>query len=132
LTGPRRECWRRVRGRIPRRFGRHRLLNSQYVEDPAWTVLDKLFQVLANLIQFPKAQLPGIVEKQTTNPPLSEMRNAFDTRVDMISGNNGQIFACASLVDDPQFIPGPFNDIADGGAFQNGDQTALSFRGAMG
>lgn len=81
---------------------------------------------------FPQAQLPGLVSNQTTNPPLTEMRNAFDTRVDIIPGNNDQIFSRVSLVDDPQFIPGPFKGIADGGAFQQGDQTALSFQGALG
>jgi hypothetical protein len=34
-------------------------------------------------------------------------------------------------VDDPQYIPGPFGGLADGGAFQQGDQTARSSQSAL-
>ena len=36
-----------------------------------------------------------------------------------------------SYVDDPQFIPGIFGGIADGGAFQQGIQTALAQQSAL-
>ena len=36
-----------------------------------------------------------------------------------------------SYVDDPQLIPGPFGGVADGGGFQQGDQTAKSDQSAL-
>ncbi len=66
----------------------------------------------------------------TTNfansPNLYEHRNAFDTRIDYNISQKDQIFGRFSFVDDPNFIPGIFGGIADGGGFQNGDQTARS------
>jgi hypothetical protein len=81
---------------------------------------------------FPQAQLPGIVSNQTTNPPLAETRDAFDGRIDYNLSDKNQIFTRASFVNDPQFIPGPFGGVADGGAFQQGPQTAESIQGALG
>ena len=57
---------------------------------------------------------------------LNEHRNSFDVRGDINKGDKDQIFARFSYVDDPQFIPAPFAGIADGGAFQQGVQTAAS------
>src|SRR5262249_33952153 len=37
-----------------------------------------------------------------------------------------------SLADDPQFIPGIFGGVADGGGFQDGNQTALAQQSAIG
>jgi len=81
---------------------------------------------------YPDAQRAGIVNNQTSNPNLTENRNAFDTRVDFNQSDKDQIFGRFSFVDDPQLIPGPFGGIADGGAFQQGLQTALSNQGAVG
>jgi hypothetical protein len=67
----------------------------------------------------------------TTSPPLRETRDAFDTRVDFNQSDRNQIFARFSYVNDPQFIPGPFGGIADGGAFQQGDQSAASIQAAL-
>ena len=92
--------------------------------------LDQNAIKLLNL--FPAAQLPGIIANQTTNPPLTENRDAFDGRIDWNLSDKDQIFSRASFVNDPQFIPGPFQGIADGGAFQQGPQTALSIQGVIG
>ena len=43
-----------------------------------------------------------------------------------------QIFVRFSYVDDPQFIPGPFGGVADGGSFQQGLQTAKSDQAVAG
>jgi hypothetical protein len=59
-----------------------------------------------------------------SSPSLYEHRNAFDVRGDIDPSQKDQTFIRFSYVDDPQFIPGPFGGIADGGAFQEGDQTA--------
>ena len=81
---------------------------------------------------YPAAQRAGIVNNQTSNPNLSESRNAFDTRIDFNANDKNQIFGRFSYVNDPQFIPGPFAGVADGGAFQQGQQTALSEQAAIG
>ena len=41
------------------------------------------------------------------------------------------MFARFSYVDDPQFIPGIFGGVADGGGFQQGPQTALAQQSAL-
>ena len=60
------------------------------------------------------------------SPGLYEHSNTFDTREDFNPNEKNQIFARFSYADDPQFIPGPFAGVADGGAFQQGLQTAKS------
>jgi len=60
------------------------------------------------------------------SPGLYEHSNTFDVRGDFNPNEKNQIFARFSYADDPQFIPGPFSGVADGGAFQQGVQTAKS------
>ncbi|HEX5413246.1 MAG TPA: carboxypeptidase-like regulatory domain-containing protein [Terriglobia bacterium] len=103
--------------------------NCQLNQIPAGRIDPNAVKIL-NL--FPAAQLPGIVRNNTTNPPLRENRNAFDGRIDWSLSNKDQIFARASFVDDPEFIPAPFQGVADGGAFQQGPQTAMSIQVALG
>jgi hypothetical protein len=67
-----------------------------------------------------------------SSPHIFEHRNAFDVRVDFNPTQKDQVFARFSYVDDPQFIPGPFGGIADGGAFQQGIQTAKSDQAVLG
>ena len=66
------------------------------------------------------------------SPALFEHRNAFDVRADFNPTQKDQVFVRFSYVDDPQFIPGPFGGIADGGAFQQGIQTAKSDQAVVG
>ena len=67
----------------------------------------------------------------TELPELSEHRNAFDTRLDLNLSEKNQLFYRFSYVDDPQFIPGIFGGVADGGGFQEGNQTALAQQSAL-
>ncbi len=60
------------------------------------------------------------------SPGLYEHSNTFDTREDFNPNDKNQVFARFSYADDPQYIPGPFTGIADGGGFQQGVQTAKS------
>jgi hypothetical protein len=60
------------------------------------------------------------------SPALYEHSDTLDTREDFNPSDKNQIFARYSYADDPQFIPGPFAGVADGGAFQQGVQTAKS------
>jgi hypothetical protein len=77
---------------------------------------------LLNLFPAPNAGL-GTYQN---SPALYEHSNTFDTREDFNPNEKNQIFARFSYADDPQFIPGPFAGVADGGAFQQGIQTAKS------
>jgi hypothetical protein len=60
------------------------------------------------------------------SPALYEHRDQFDIRGDYNPNDKEQIFARYSFSDDPIFIPGIFGGVADGGGFQQGDQSAKS------
>ncbi len=75
---------------------------------------------------YPNPTSGGFTSNFTNSPSLYEHRNAFDTRIDYNLSEKDQIFGRFSYVDDPNFIPGIFGGIADGGGFQNGIQTAKS------
>jgi hypothetical protein len=77
------------------------------------------------------ATSPITFNNQATNPVLRENRHAVDGRVDINRGDTDQIFTTFSYVKDPQFIPAPFTGIADGGAFQQGAQNAISILAAL-
>ena len=66
-----------------------------------------------------------------TSPALFEHRNSFDTRLDINFNEKNQLFFRFSLADDPQFIPGIFGGVADGGGFQQGNQTANAQQSAL-
>ena len=80
---------------------------------------------------YPAPTSGGISSNFASNPNLFEHRNAFDTRVDFDLTQKDQVFFRFSYVDDPQFIPGPFGGVADGGGFQEGLQTAKSDQSAL-
>jgi hypothetical protein len=65
-----------------------------------------------------------------SSPNLFEHRNAFDIRGDFNPSEKDQLFYRFSYEDDPQYIPGIFGGIADGGGFQQGIQTAHSNQSA--
>lgn len=65
-----------------------------------------------------------------SNPNIFEHRNAFDVRGDFDPSEKDQLFYRFSYVDDPQYIPGPFGGVADGGGFEQGIQTAKSNQSA--
>ena len=75
---------------------------------------------------YPTPTTGSFTSNYTNSPNLYERRNAFDVRIDYNISQKDQVFGRFSYVDDPNFIPGPFGGIADGGGFQQGDQTAKS------
>jgi Carboxypeptidase regulatory-like domain len=83
---------------------------------------------LLNLYPLPTSG--GLSSNFASSPALFEHRNAFDVRVDYDISQKDQIFSRFSWVDDPQFIPGPFGGVADGGGFEQGDQSAKSYQSA--
>ncbi len=86
---------------------------------------------IALLNLYPQPNSAGISSNYTASPAISENRNAFDTRLDLNFNDKNQMFARFSYVDDPQFIPGIFGGVADGGGFQEGPQTALAQQSAL-
>lgn len=80
---------------------------------------------------YPAPTNDGFNSNFTSSPNLYERRNAFDVRIDYNISQKDQIFGRFSMVDDPNFIPGPFGGIADGGGFQQGDQSAKSDQGVL-
>ena len=75
---------------------------------------------------YPSPTTSGVTSNFGSSPNLYEHSNSFDTREDFNPSEKDQIFARFSYVDDPQYIPGPFGGVADGGSFQQGIQTAKS------
>ena len=85
---------------------------------------------LLNLYPLPTTS--SLFSNFASSPKLFEHKNSFDTRMDYNLNEKNQIFFRFSYVDDPQFIPGIFGGVADGGAFQQGNQTALAQQSALG
>jgi len=91
--------------------------------------LDSNAIALLNL--FPAPTTGAVSGNFASSRPLYEHRNSFDTRMDVNFNQANQMFFRFSYVDDPQYIPGIFGGIADGGAFQQGIQTALAQQSAL-
>src|SRR5436309_2027481 len=81
---------------------------------------------------YPLPTSSSLFSNFANSPKLKEDRNTFDTRMDAVFSQKDQMFFRFSLADDPQFIPGIFGGIADGGGFQQGNQTALAQQSAVG
>jgi Carboxypeptidase regulatory-like domain/TonB-dependent Receptor Plug Domain/TonB dependent receptor len=80
---------------------------------------------------YPNPTTSSLFTNFANSPKLDEHRNAFDVRMDANFTEKDQAFFRFDYVDDPQFIPGIFGGIADGGAFQQGNQTALAQNSAL-
>ena len=80
---------------------------------------------------FPVPNTVGLANNYINSPLLTEDRNSFDTRIDANVSQKDQGFFRFSYGNDPQFIPGPFGGVADGGGFASGIQTAVSKQGAL-
>jgi Carboxypeptidase regulatory-like domain/TonB dependent receptor len=66
------------------------------------------------------------LQTYSASPALFQHRNQYDIRGDVNPNDKDQIFGRYSFSDDPIFIPGIFGGVADGGSFDQGDQTARS------
>ena len=95
--------------------------------------LDQNAIALLNLYPHPTTNAAGsLLSNYANSPKLFEHSNSFDTRMDINFNEKNQLFYRFSLVDDPQFIPGIFGGVADGGGFQQGTQTAIAEQSALG
>jgi hypothetical protein len=86
---------------------------------------------IALLNLYPAPTSAGISSNYSVSPNLKEDRQSFDTRLDVNFSSKDQTFFRFSLVDDPQLIPAIFGGVADGGGFQEGNQTALGQQSAL-
>jgi Carboxypeptidase regulatory-like domain/TonB dependent receptor len=86
---------------------------------------------IALLNLYPTPTSSALFSNFANSPKLFEHRNSFDTRVDLNLSDKNQLFYRFSYVDDPDFIPGIFGGVADGGGFQQGNQTALAQQSAL-
>ena len=87
---------------------------------------------IALLKLYPTPTNDALFSNFANSPKLFEHRNSFDARMDVNFNEKNQLFYRFSLVDDPQFIPGIFGGVADGGGFQQGTQTANAQQSALG
>ena len=85
---------------------------------------------LMNLYPLPTTS--ALFSNYASSPKLYEHSDAFDARMDANFTDKNQLFFRFSYKNDPDYIPSPFAGVADGGAFQQGNQTALAQQSAMG
>ena len=88
------------------------------------TPIDPVANELAALFPAPNTTLPG--GNYLSDPERSETENKFDFRIDNIISSKDNFFARYSYGKDTNFLPSPFQNILDGGSFQDGssDNTA--------
>jgi Carboxypeptidase regulatory-like domain/TonB dependent receptor len=83
------------------------------------TAIDPLAQELANLFPAPNTtKYPG--GNYLADPEGSETENKFDIRIDQTISSKDNFFARFSYGNDSTFLPSPFNNVLDGGSFQDG------------
>jgi len=85
---------------------------------PTPSCIDPLGQELANLFPAPNTTLPG--GNYLSDPERSETENKFDIRIDQTISDKDNFFARFSYGNDSNFLPSPFNNVLDGGSFQDG------------
>lgn len=91
----------------------------------------RIDQNAVNILNLYPAPNSGI-QTYAVSPNLYEHRNSFDVRGDYNPTDKEQIFVRFSYSDDPNYIPGIFGGIADGGSFDQGIQTAKSDQAVAG
>jgi hypothetical protein len=85
---------------------------------PTLGCIDPLGQELANLFPAPNTTLSG--GNYLADPERSETENKFDIRIDSTISSKDNFFVRYSYGNDSNFLPSPFNNILDGGSFQDG------------
>jgi hypothetical protein len=104
-----------------------RQVNGQYVRDPFPNNVIPAGRLNPNAIKlmnlFPDPTNPGIFNNFNLTRGNTDDTNAFDVRIDHNFSERDQIFGRYSFADVTRFKPGPFEGLADGGGFNNGDET---------
>jgi hypothetical protein len=86
---------------------------------------------IALLNLYPAPNNSGLFNNYASDPVVNNDTDQFDVRVDQNFGSKDNAFARLSYVNNPDFIPGPFGGIADGGAFFAGYQNTISWNSAL-
>jgi hypothetical protein len=81
---------------------------------------------------YPAANNTELFNNYASNPISTNTVDQTDVRVDHTLTGKDNIFGRFSYVDNPEFIPGPFGGIADGGSFSTGNQLATTYSAALG
>jgi hypothetical protein len=72
---------------------------------------------------YPTPTSSGATNNFASSPNLFEHSNRFDARFDFNLSQKDQVFYRFTWASDPEYLPGPFGGIADGGIFAQGNQT---------
>ncbi len=80
---------------------------------------------------YPAPNLSGVFNNYVSDRINSNDTNQFDARVDQTFSDKDTLFGRITNVRNPQFIPGPFPGIADGGGFGSGNQNSISWNGVL-
>ena len=80
---------------------------------------------------YPAPNGSGLYGNYGVNPLNTSDTNAFDVRVDENFNEKNQMFARYSFSDSPIYRPGPFQGVADGGGFNNGDASVRAQGAAL-
>jgi hypothetical protein len=86
------------------------------------TAVDPLGQELANLFPAPNVNINTLqaAGNYLAEPERSETENKFDIRIDQTITDKDNFFVRYSYGNDTNFLPSPFNNVLDGGSFQDG------------
>src|SRR5882724_4814270 len=109
--------------------------NGQYVRDPFPGNIIPANRLDPNAIKllslFPAPTQGGLYNNYNVNRGSTTDVNAFDVRADQYFSSNDQMFARYSWSNSPSFLPGPFTGFADGGGFNQGDQSVAAMGAAL-
>ncbi len=84
---------------------------------------------LLNLYPAPNAS--GLFNNYTSDRISSNDVDQFDVRIDQNFSERDTLFGRISYQVNPQFLPGPFTGIADGGGFSAGNQNSTAWNGVL-
>jgi hypothetical protein len=80
---------------------------------------------------FPQPNSSGLFNNYSSDPVVNNNTDQFDVRADQSFSSRDNAFGRLSYVNNPDYIPGPFGGIADGGAFFTGNQSTESWNSAV-
>ncbi|MGH9398094.1 MAG: TonB-dependent receptor domain-containing protein [Terriglobia bacterium] len=80
---------------------------------------------------YPLPTLPGLFSNYFTNPSIRNSTNQFDVRMDHNFSSKDQMFGRVSYANNPNFVPGPFQGVADGSSFSQDTFQNLSINAVL-
>lgn len=80
---------------------------------------------------YPLPTLPGLFSNYATDPSIRNNTNQFDARVDHNFSASDQMFGRISYANNPDFVPGPFVNEADGSSFSQDNFLNISINAVL-